>query len=66
MCKGRRSMPRLYMEPDYNFDFAIILAAWAQERLEYCLDFVRHFGTKNRSNISSYAWEGRSNLNGQT
>ena len=38
-------MPRLYLEPDYDFDFAFILAVWTQERLKYRLDLVCHFST---------------------
>ena len=38
-------MPRLCMEPDYNFDLAFILAAWTQERLDYGLDLVCDFST---------------------
>ena len=45
MSKSRRSMPRLYMEPEYNFDLAFILAAKTQERLENCLDLVCHPST---------------------
>ena len=46
MRQSRRSVPRLHLEPDYNFDFAFIFAAWTQERLEDRLDFICYFGTE--------------------
>ena len=52
MCKSGRSVPRLYLEPEYDFDFALIFAAWTQERLEDGLDLICYFGTWSIPKIS--------------
>ena len=61
-------MPCLYMEPDYNFDFAFIFASWTQERFENCFNLVCNFGTVDWNNNIFFHKGGKkgSNLNGQT
>jgi len=45
MNKGRRRMPRLNLESDYELDLAFVWAAWTNKWSDDSVNFECYFGT---------------------